>query len=1441
MTEDEMNRFIASLSLATPEPEFNVRNLPSPSPYGTIRPDSGLTMGGGGERDVSGDYRNVAIQPGFRAGPVSGSATLATGLDMPTPGVGYSINTELPGGFNAGYRRMHAMEAPSRYDQHMLSLAREVLGGNVSGSMTEQDGRRGFGVGASHPLGGGGNAFINAQQHPRGGHTVMGGMDMRFARGGYAGGGDPEIQSNGMPVISDGQINWGDSNSAADFARADQAMQAMRSAPAAPEPQAAPRIEPRRPAPVYSAPRDVPRDAPSDVPLPPVRPAYLDRPYEPEGPFGALDMSSMQPEPVPSVSMGYRDVSPLFEGSTAKAPSFGAMENITPGAPEWRRGSFPQEGGGKYANRAMPLTPPAQNQPSTEELLAHLSSPQGVAAQQLSAPPEPTTDQLLALLSNPTKSVASAAIDQAAPQSRAMPAMSPQQRDLIIRTIAAESSGKTPEEGQGIAHVILNRITSGRYGKTPEKVLFAPKQFEPWADPRGSNYPMRHKPGTTKYEKAQDALEAAMGGDDITNGATLFWGPKAQAALGRPAPKWGRTGGLDIGDTRFHRDNGGFVSREHHADGDPVGDDTDYSEAPPLTIHRSVNPNVPVGPMDASVWSEKPAPASPDVMPITRSVGVTPASIARQWKAPEEAEMPSGSMEEKTRAVQNVLPSWNDYTTNLATQTQGAQEMRDLGLANMKSGNVGQGLLGGAQTVMGTALPVLAPIGAAFDTAVQTGKRISPHVGHAVEVASMVNPDMPFIGASKMAGLTQHFADLGPAAAMAGIASGAPRAAENAVSLAKSISEPKVPRQTMASVPDIRVLPASEAIEVARTQPHIIPNEKGFIGAPDWVKTPEDLAIMRKNLDDYIAADPRGGDWYNRYREGVNEVTGGNPVANKWMTSQHGQWSAGVSPQGELGFTVKENNAALAGMPVKSARPAQHEAHMAAIAANDPTKYQLGKKTGEYARLISPDLVRAPGATGVNDFRHARNFGYTDAQGMPQTQAMTPTQHTFMDYETALAVDRANKAKLGGHSNWTGEALQAAPWVRQKALDILDQRPAIRAEAASPEKIEYYTQQAHRQGVNDPERAREIAMRKVEEDAYEMAFKEANKTIADFFSKHTAFGTHEAQPGAFTGHLPQSVGAPEAQRNAYALDPRSSWANAPGNRDAIYGGLSTGETGNAMRVQPTIPMQGMYTPEGGATEFNLGATARPVVGFNSGKSKTVAPADQAILNAAEGLRAYIDAQQGGAWHKPWVGGASGEANSYTIPMNRKATPEEMKALQEGMAPHGLGDIVDTGQGITATSFYPGPPKLKTAQRNIVDEALSKVSPQGSSGAQRTKIDSNYLGYDDEWKAGVGSGEATKKMLSLVNQTPELRAAFDKNPYLAQNATARLERDAAWQSKWGATREDIQYARRVIGNGPGWVGRLETALKSGGLLPAVGAAILGPSVASYLQEVSGRDR
>jgi hypothetical protein len=366
---------------------------------------------------------------------------------------------------------------------------------------------------------------------------------LRLARGGYADGGDTEVQSNGQPVVSDGQINWGENN--ADFLRADAAMRAMRDMPAL-------EVAPRRARPAYV-------EAP-DVPLPPVRPDF----------FKEL--------PSPPTTDAMRE----GPGSYIPKNDFDAPAQPTPAAlfdPNFTEKGFPS------APVSMGFSAPKSSFGGPPEGVAVFDLPEGFTPSGPS-PDGPTARELISLLpsvskqSEPVPAPTPAPAPPPAPVAFAPPAtadvtaptqmeLTPRQRDLIIRTIAAESSGKTLQEGQGIANVILNRIESGRYGKTPEKVLFAKYQFEPWANPNGPNYPMRHKPGSPRYENAAKALDAAINEPDNTKGATLFWGPKAQFALGRPAPKWGRRGGLDIGDTRFHRDDGGeVVERKHHADGE---------------------------------------------------------------------------------------------------------------------------------------------------------------------------------------------------------------------------------------------------------------------------------------------------------------------------------------------------------------------------------------------------------------------------------------------------------------------------------------------------------------------------------------------------------------------------------------------------------------------------------------------------------------------------------------------------------------------------------------------------------------------------------------------------------------------------------------------------------------------------------------------------------
>ena len=79
------------------------------------------------------------------------------------------------------------------------------------------------------------------------------------------------------------------------------------------------------------------------------------------------------------------------------------------------------------------------------------------------------------------------------------------------------------------------------------------------------------------------------------------------------------------------------------------------------------------------------------------------------------------------------------------------------------------------------------------------------------------------------------------------------------------------------------------------------------------------------------------------------------------------------------------------------------------------------------------------------------------------------------------------------------------------------------------------------------------------------------------------------------------------------------------------------------------------------------------------------------------------------------------------------------------------------------------------------------------------------------------------MLDYVNRTPEIRTAFNNNPYISPNALARAARDDEGAQVLGPARADSQPARRNAGEGPGWVDRLEAALKAGVSLPVLAAA------------------
>jgi hypothetical protein len=132
--------------------------------------------------------------------------------------------------------------------------------------------------------------------------------------------------------------------------------------------------------------------------------------------------------------------------------------------------------------------------------------------------------------------------------------LSPNDRDIGIRTIIGEDA---TDAGQaGVATVMLNRLASGKYGSNLSSIALAPNQFEPWArNPAGLMAIPKDDP---RYVRAGKILDLASSGQmpDFTNGATHFYAPKAQAALGRLPPKWASGEATQIGQQLYYAPQG---------------------------------------------------------------------------------------------------------------------------------------------------------------------------------------------------------------------------------------------------------------------------------------------------------------------------------------------------------------------------------------------------------------------------------------------------------------------------------------------------------------------------------------------------------------------------------------------------------------------------------------------------------------------------------------------------------------------------------------------------------------------------------------------------------------------------------------------------------------------------------------------------------------------
>jgi N-acetylmuramoyl-L-alanine amidase len=137
-----------------------------------------------------------------------------------------------------------------------------------------------------------------------------------------------------------------------------------------------------------------------------------------------------------------------------------------------------------------------------------------------------------------------------------IPSYDTEDRDYLIRTIAFEAPDESDEGKAAVAHVVLNRETSGRWGDSIKDVVTHPWQFEPWMTRRKEMEKL--SPNDPRYQDAARIADAVLSGQmpDPTSGATHFLNPKVvRKRRGGSLPAWARGEGQPIGSHAFYSPN----------------------------------------------------------------------------------------------------------------------------------------------------------------------------------------------------------------------------------------------------------------------------------------------------------------------------------------------------------------------------------------------------------------------------------------------------------------------------------------------------------------------------------------------------------------------------------------------------------------------------------------------------------------------------------------------------------------------------------------------------------------------------------------------------------------------------------------------------------------------------------------------------------------------
>ena len=597
--------------------------------------------------------------------------------------------------------------------------------------------------------------------------------------------------------------------------------------------------------------------------------------------------------------------------------------------------------------------------------------------------------------------------------------------------------------------------------------------------------------------------------------------------------------------------------------------------------------------------------------------------------------------------------------------------------------------------------------------------------------------------------------------------------------------KPEAIKQEAIGAVNLRRLPKEEAMKVAESERHIIPKSEkqggGFVGAPHTMRSREDLERLRANFDKDVGLGVEGADWYERAQAWIKRVAGDDPKNQRDLAQSLALFSAQANPDTNLGFHLQAAVSNMMGEPQDIVRTGlQSKKYRESVESGrpifEPTSDE-SKKTAIYGQHLDPTSVDP--VTGTNDIWHGRAWGYTDPEtGEPWDAAFSPQQHSWLDAETLLAEKRANEAKTGGRTDWTAGRVQASPWVANKARGLQAQYPK-----------KYPT--------------------------YEAALEDAKKSYPEFEEKYTAYGTHEKTPGKETGILPSVAHGDEATRTAFSRG-APWWSDPDTGRDILASAFPRAN------VAPSQETSGLF--EG---TYNPGQTSRVLMPMSGeAGARVLHPSGHKFMKGNEAFRAYVDAQDMGAYSMPIFGNKVGMQNAYEVrlPGDELWNPERMNAAKD--LREGLPEIIDYGGGRgMLASFGERDPSLFGAEgERQLQQSMTQRFGEGATARPAT-LESGNVPYSMEgaWQQGEGSGAVTQMLLD--NLTPQHIAAFN-DPKVRERVAQQLKYMIEVSGQTGdKLRGDYVNALKIISS-PAGFDQIIAGIKKG-VLPVGAVAVMLP--------------